>query len=136
MTQLIRALYLSRARPGLDENDIRRILEVSRANNAALGITGVLCGGRNDFIQVLEGPETNLIKLYSRILDDPRHSDCTLLSIAPIETRMFNDWSMGYVRNEKDSADNCRLLLSYRLTNDCREQIVETMKLFLKLVEA
>lgn len=135
MTQLIRALYLSRARPGLDENDIRRILEVSRANNAALGITGVLCGGRNDFIQVLEGPETNLIKLYSRILDDPRHSDCTLLSIAPIETRMFNDWSMGYVRNEKDSADNCRLLLSYRLTTDCREQIVEMMKLFLKLVE-
>jgi hypothetical protein len=132
---LIRALYISRARPGLSEAEIRDILEVSRSKNAALGITGILCGGKNDFIQVLEGPEHPIIKLYGTILDDKRHSDCALLSIAPIETRMFESWSMGYVQNEKDSATSCRLLLSQRVTYDCREQIVELMQQFLKLVE-
>lgn len=136
MSGLIRALYISQARPGLSEAEIRDILEVSRAKNAASGITGILCGGKNDFIQVLEGPEHPVIKLYSTILDDTRHSDCALLSIAPIETRMFESWSMGYVRNETDSATSCRLLLSQRVTYDCREQIVELMQQFLKLVES
>jgi hypothetical protein len=134
MAGVIRALYISRARPDLGEAEIRAILEVSRARNAALGITGVLCGGKNDFIQVLEGPEQAIIKLYGTILDDPRHSVCALLSIAPIETRMFESWSMGYVSNETDLATSCRLLLSQRLTYDCREQIVELMQQFLKLV--
>lgn len=136
MSGLIRALYISRAQPGLSDADIRDILEVSRARNSALDITGILCGGRHDFIQVLEGPEKSVIKLYGTILDDPRHTDCALLSIAPIETRMFESWSMGYVCSETDTADSCRLLLSQRLTHDCREQIVELMRQFLTLVES
>ena len=135
MNGLIRALYISRARPDLGNSDIRAILEVSRVKNAALGVTGILCGGKNDFIQVLEGPEHHVIKLYGAILDDHRHNDCALLSIAPIETRMFDHWSMGYVRNETDAASSCRLLLSQRVTHDCREQIVELMQQFLKMVE-
>lgn len=136
MSGLIRALYISRARAGLSNQDIRQILETSRTNNAALEVTGVLCGGHHDFIQVLEGPEHHVIKLYARILDDPRHSDCVLLSIAPIETRMFKSWSMGYIRNESEPTESCRLLLAHRLTQDCREEIVDLMKRFMKLVEA
>lgn len=135
MSGLIRALYISRARAGLHDSDIRAILEVSRVKNAALGVTGILCGGKSDFIQVLEGPEKHIIKLYGAILEDPRHSDCALLSIAPIEIRMFDHWSMGYVPNETDSANSCRLLLSQRLTYDKREQIVELMQQFLRLVQ-
>ena len=136
MNGLLRALYISRAREDLCDSDIRAILKVSRVRNAALNVTGMLCGGKSDFIQVLEGPEQNIIKLYGTILDDPRHSDCSLLSIAPIENRMFGHWSMGYVPNETDSANSCRLLLSQRLTYDNREQIVELMQQFLRLVQS
>lgn len=135
MSALIRVLYLSRARPGLQSSDIRDILETSKARNAALDITGVLCGGKNDFIQVLEGPEEHVIRLYAKILDDHRHSDCALLSIAPIETRIFKAWSMGYIQHEQDAGVDCRLLLADRLTDDRREEIVALMKRFLWLIE-
>lgn len=135
MSALIRVLYLSRAKPGLKQQDIRQILETSRSRNAALGITGVLCGGKSDFIQVLEGPEEHVIKLYATILDDPRHGDCALLSLAPIETRIFNEWSMGYVHNEQDQTVDCRLLLAYRLIDDRRAEIVALMQRFLALIE-
>lgn len=135
MSHLLRVLYISKASPSLNDDDIRDILEVSRKNNNEQQITGVLCWGNTDFIQVLEGPEQALLKRYTRIMDDPRHSECTLLSIAPIEKRMFRDWSMGYAGRQNPETDSCRLLLAYRLTNDCRDQIVAIMQRFLKLVE-
>lgn len=135
VSALIRLLYVSRAKPDLQQQDIRQILLISRSRNAALGITGMLCVGKSDFIQVLEGPEEQVIKLYATILDDPRHKDCALLSIAPIETRIFSEWSMGYVHNKQDQAIDCRFLLAYRLIDDRREEIVALMQRFLALIE-
>lgn len=135
MDALIRVLYISKSAPGLDDADIRAILEDSRRHNSDLAITGVLCWGGAEFIQVLEGPESAVLKRYVRIMEDPRHTGCALLSITPIEKRMFKDWSMGYVGQQAQLLDSYRLMRACRLNHDNRDEIVDLMKRFLRLME-
>jgi len=40
---LVRLMYASRARAGLDNEEVAAILRQSRANNARDGLTGALC---------------------------------------------------------------------------------------------
>ena len=81
----------------LSNQVLERILVQSRSNNQKQQITGVLCAGGGHFVKVIEGKECNLIRLYSKIIDDPRHHDCAIIGIAPIDERMFDKWSMGYI---------------------------------------
>lgn len=99
MDTLCCLLYVSRIGLGVDHDDYRAILATSRANNPGRQITGVLCAGSGHFMQVLEGPQKNVMELYTRILDDPRHFDCMLLGVNYPRERLFNEWVMGYVSN-------------------------------------
>lgn len=96
---LVRLLYASRAGGPIDERLIRSILEVSRARNAELGITGLLCyqPGETVFLQVIEGARHHVNELYRSIVRDPRHTDVTLLDYAEIRERRFASWKMGSV---------------------------------------
>ena len=96
---LTRLLYASRAAQRIDDAMLRSILERSRANNQANGITGVLCvcQGGNVFLQALEGGREAVNALYGRIVQDPRHRDVTLLDYAEIDERRFAGWRMGSV---------------------------------------
>lgn len=133
MNNLSRLLYVSTAADAVTDDDLRQILESSRSNNSKAGITGVLCGSGSHFIQVLEGPENDLIQLYSRIIDDPRHYDCVLIGIAPVAERMFQQWAMGYL---KSSASEVRFnrteLLGYRMHRYDGDELVRSMQRFLK----
>jgi hypothetical protein len=96
---LVRLMYASRARAGLDNEEVAAILRQSRANNARDGLTGALClcnTGRL-FIQVIEGGRNAVSKRYNRIAADPRHTDVTLLQLDEIGERRFAGWSMGQV---------------------------------------
>lgn len=94
-------------------------------------ITGVLCSSGHHFVQLLEGPENNLVRLYSRILDDPRHRECVLIGMTPIATRMFDKWSMGYInRSEGDILIEREELLRCRLQS-AENALVDAMKQFL-----
>ncbi|MBK1705647.1 hypothetical protein CKO40_14050 [Halochromatium glycolicum] len=97
MIDLIALLYLSSAADSLTEGDLNDILQSSRTNNRQNGITGVLCSGGGHFIQVLEGPQREVLKSYLCILDDRRHKDCQLIGITPLRNRVFKDWAMGHV---------------------------------------
>ncbi|MEA3640268.1 MAG: BLUF domain-containing protein [Lamprobacter sp.] len=97
MIDLIALLYLSSASESLTEDDVNNILQVSRINNQRCNITGVLCSGGGHFIQVLEGPQKEVLKSYLCILDDPRHTDCLLIGINPLQKRIFGDWAMGHI---------------------------------------
>ena len=67
---MIRLLYISQATQAISDEQVRNILESSRRNNPALGITGVLIHGGGLFMQLLEGPEEGVLRLYVKILDD------------------------------------------------------------------
>jgi len=114
MNDLIALLYLSSASDSLTDADHQNILQVSQANNQRSDISGVLCSGGGHFIQVLEGPQKEVLKSYLRILDDPRHTDCLLIGITPLQNRIFERWSMGHINvtsqdmlQRRESLMNC-----------------------------
>jgi hypothetical protein len=75
--------------------NVADILAVSRRNNAHAGLTGLLYGDDQRFMQVLEGPEDAVEAAYARIKTDPRHCAAVILSRRTIEEREFGPWEMA-----------------------------------------
>ncbi|MFU8788468.1 MAG: BLUF domain-containing protein [Methylobacter sp.] len=94
---MIRLLYFSQAMNAMSDEDVQGILHISRRNNSAIGITGVLIYGGGLFMQVLEGPEHSVLKKYVKIIDDKRHTNCQIIYITPTNKRIFEGWSMGMI---------------------------------------
>ena len=90
---LIRCLYASRPTPPFDRPMLDRILEQSRKNNPAHGVTGLLCVADNLFLQVLEGGRDEVCDLFNAIVRDDRHSQVRLLVYEEIEERRFGSWT-------------------------------------------
>lgn len=89
--------YFSSAPESLSSQELGVILEQSRRNNQARGVTGLLCHYDGSFLQFLEGPEEVVLPAYERIAQDPRHTGLIEICRQPIEARAFADWSMGVV---------------------------------------
>lgn len=107
---LVRLLYASRPAASLTASIIDSILEQSRQNNPAKGITGVLCYSDDLFIQVLEGGRDEVCELFNAIVRDARHVDVRLLCYDEIAERRFGGWTMGHVNVARVNAS---LLLKY-----------------------
>ncbi len=93
----LRLLYVSTAASGLGQADLLSILATARRENAQNGVRGVLCASGGHFAQVLEGSESAVINTYARILEDPRHTDATLITIALTDEILYADWYMAAV---------------------------------------
>ncbi len=100
LTSLHRIIYVSRSLLRGDEDqvavELRRILAVSRRNNASEGVTGALLLGQGSFAQVLEGPMVAVERAFERIQDDPRHADLVVVEVGAVDARAFPDWSMAF----------------------------------------
>lgn len=92
---LVRLMYASRAADSVNQSELVAILKKSKAHNADIGVTGVLCLSAGIFLQVLEGGRSPVSALYLRIANDPRHHDVVLLSYEEVDERCFAGWSMG-----------------------------------------
>lgn len=88
--------YVSNATDELKDNGIDTILEASRKNNPAQGITGILLFRSGIFLQLLEGEKAAVDALYEKIQKDPRHSNVINLFTIEDEKRLFDDWAMGF----------------------------------------
>ena len=110
---LISLVYASSAVSPLDDHQLAQLLDASRANNAALDVTGMLLYRDGNFMQALEGEEEVVLGLERRIRNDPRHRGVLRLLKRPIVEREFPEWSMGFRRpgkqlripGETDAAD-------------------------------
>lgn len=89
-------LYISTA-PSLARDDLESILTTCSRNNPALGITGLLLYNGRNFLQLLEGEETDLSDLMERISADPRHGGVSMLDRRAIAARSCPDWAMKRV---------------------------------------
>jgi len=94
---LVRCLYASRPIEPLTGAFLERILEQSRKNNPALGITGLLCVSKDLFIQVIEGGRDEVCDLFNAIVRDDRHQQVRLLIYEEIAERQFGNWTMAQV---------------------------------------
>jgi hypothetical protein len=93
--RVYQVLYHSRPTSPLGETELMSMLTWARAYNAANGITGLLLYSDGYFVQVLEGDETAISKVYARIQHDPRHQDVVTVHEG-LGPRRFGDWSMGF----------------------------------------
>ena len=89
-------VYKSREVPPLSEDDIARILNVSRLYNREHDITGILLYNEGRFTQVIEGSRDNILILKARIMADSRHKDIITLYEGHGQNRIFSSWSMAF----------------------------------------
>jgi hypothetical protein len=111
---LVRLVYVSRSVNPLDEASTESILASAKANNAAHGITGILCHGGGIYLQALEGGRQAVNALYTHLIRDARHADVVLLHYEEIKERRYSGWSMGQVNLAKLNAS---LVLKYSETS-------------------
>lgn len=95
INDLVCIVYYSSARHAFDTAALSRLLETSRRNNSACGVTGMLLFHDGNFIQALEGPTASVGRTFDRIKQDKSHGDVLAVGPMKIEQRYFPDWSMG-----------------------------------------
>jgi hypothetical protein len=103
MNVIYHLLYISEQSRLFSDSDVERILNISSVNNHELALTGILIKNGNFFIQLLEGKQETVNQLYQKISLDPRHTRIKTLMTFSDSTRMFPQWSMGYVEGTKDN---------------------------------
>lgn len=135
MDRILRLLYSSQARLNLTEAEIIDILRVSRENNEKKRVTGILCYSKKDFIQILEGPEKNVLNLYTKIIEDPRHQQCRLLSIDLSDKRIFESWLMGYISVTDTKMQQLRYELPAKINHDNTDKFIMNLRGFLNNAE-
>ena len=96
-------LYRSVARPGLERDDLDRILRHARDRNRAAGLTGCLHHEDGLFFQWLEGPADGLRQVVSSLMDDDRHRDFEILDQGALDHRRFQDWRMRFSDRDRAS---------------------------------
>lgn len=113
---MIRLLYVSTSRtaPDVLAKNLSGILESSKKNNQALGITGILLHGGGMYMQVLEGPDHQVFSKYLEIIGDKRHADCKIILITTTEERAFSDWAMAVLEISDHEFKGIRELFSRR----------------------
>lgn len=97
-TSLHQIMYISTASAEMTDDALLDILSGSQKRNRARGITGLLLHSDGNIIQVMEGPENAVKKLYQTISQDKRHRGVTLMSSQAIEKRDFPEYKMGFKR--------------------------------------
>ncbi len=93
---MISLVYVSASSGLFSDEELVKLLEKSRENNTRLDVTGMLLYKDGNFMQVLEGPENTVYKLYDHIGKDPRHKGVIVLYKENVTQRQFPDWSMGF----------------------------------------
>lgn len=95
-------LYISSLAPHMRVNDISTIVAQARERNAKRHITGLLVFDGHRFCQQLEGDKTEVLHLFRRIREDPRHLDVEVLHQGLIGQRRFKRFAMGYAAAGED----------------------------------
>ena len=89
-------IYSSTTDHDWSQDELVGLLEWSRDWNLAHDVTGLLLYRDCAFMQFLEGDESTVRGLFSRISRDPRHQDVDLMWTNEAERRRFADWSMAF----------------------------------------
>jgi hypothetical protein len=106
-------LYVSAASEKIDEPEIDRILALSRKNNPAQEITGVLLFRGGIFLQLLEGEKNKVEQLFAKIEKDPRHNHIIRVLEVDSNERIYTDWSMAYRKLEDIDVKFVNQILSW-----------------------
>jgi len=105
-------VYRSEIESYLGDIDISSMIYAARESNAAHKITGIFLHINGKIIQLLEGEEVVVKKLYEIIGRDRRHKNLKILLEKEIDTRQFDGWDMGFKNITKDKLNEYPVLKS------------------------
>ena len=104
-TQLKQVIYVSEI-TDTSSDSLTAIYDISQKNNSKSGISGCLLIGSNSYLQLLEGQESAVENLYSKIKVDSRHKKVKKLLEQHIEKKLFSSWSMKFAPFNNVKWDN------------------------------
>jgi Sensors of blue-light using FAD len=93
---LFQIVYTSTAIKHLSRTELKELLRGSVQRNTRAGITGLLLYKDACFMQALEGEESAVTALFSKISRDSRHHHVLPLLQGPIERRYFPNSAMAF----------------------------------------
>jgi len=99
-------VYTSVSTQKMSDDDLKYLLERSRAKNQKSNITGMLLYLDPYFIQVLEGEEETIDQIFNTINGDPRHHKVSIIYRQPLDKRYFSNWSMGFNKINNEDLQN------------------------------
>lgn len=108
-------LYVSHSTNDMSQNDLDRLLSISRQNNRENQITGILMYNAGVFIQLIEGPPMKVLDLVDHIKKDRRHTNYRALIERTSKTRLYPAWDMKYVANEGVSREWMNIIVGLNL---------------------
>ena len=91
---MLTLIYKSRASIDFNITEIAKMLEKAEIQNHIYGITGCLLYHERRFLQLIEGEEDDVRRLYQKIENDDRHTDIQLLQTERVPIKMFSEWNM------------------------------------------
>lgn len=94
--QIYQLTYHSICSPHISAGELKDILSSALEFNAAHNITGCLVKYRSEFVQILEGDEDMVKRLFQKIKSDYRHNSVSLLATSFADKRQYPNWSMGF----------------------------------------
>ena len=94
--QVWQLLYCSHQTYEMEAADMLKLLFDARAFNRDNSITGLLLHHGGQFMQLLEGDQHDVLRLYRKIAEDSRHRDVVIEVNAQADQRLFPQWGMGY----------------------------------------
>jgi len=133
---MIRLLYISDAKDGINEDAINGVLKSAAKNNPPLGITGLLVFGGGVFAQILEGPEQAVLRKYVQIATDMRHHNCRIVYITTTSERIFKDISMAALEALPMELEHIAELDARRHETIPADAFTDLMRVFFSRIQA
>jgi hypothetical protein len=97
---LVQIVYRSRELHPLGQEEILDILRKSQNKNLRKRISGLLIYREGQFLQLLEGPKTEVEELFQIIAQDPRHHEIVIIDRHDVDSVLMPTWAMGYFSPE------------------------------------
>lgn len=97
-------IYVSTLAAGVPVSVVAKIAQESRRFNVANGITGLLVFDGMRFCQQLEGSLKQVLSLFDRIREDPRHTRLEVVHHGALAQRRFNHFSLAYTTADDETA--------------------------------
>lgn len=114
------------------QREVFNIVRRSRANNPGWGVVGALLFGDGHFLQVLEGDDNAVDRLFEVLQQDARHRDLQVLRRNTVDEPVFARWSMKFPTMDEGMREILGLNLSrsfdpYRLDDDRLNRLVAVL---------
>lgn len=99
--QIKQLIYASEINDSLSIDDLKLMFKQAARRNQDHGISGFIVFDGKYFLQIIEGDEVRVNKLYENIVNDKRHSNILLLGTKQNSQRDFKSWYLGYLDEDK-----------------------------------